>query len=501
MLEAVAEPSNEPAVRAALGTRLLGLTAAAVQNLEEDEAGWRDWLERLHAYRTRWVHQGFGRMFRALLREQAITERLLGQPDGVRRITNLLHLAGLLGSAADAGHLQIRGLLRWLVARRDDEQAPPEEHLLRLERDDDAVRLLTAHASKGLQYPVVFCPYLQKPALPARQGKQREHVVYHRADESSEMVLDLRWQPDEASLQRSRRERLAEAVRLLYVALTRAEHRCYFAWGRRFEQRSGGPAWVFLRPEPAEPDPAGTLHRAVEKQGLDKIQARLQTLADQQPGSIQVEALPEVLGDVVPPAVPEPAGPAEKPALAPLVFTRQLDRAWGISSFSSLASAGSRGASDHADLPILPEAESEPAVDPLKEFGAGARLGECVHEILETWLMAPSVGPSLEAVAARKLAKFDLGGNGSSARLAEVLRRALDIELPGVGGARFRLSDVPVGDRLAEVKFHLPLRRITPDRLAACFEGGVGSACAGGVGRGSRVAAILSARGLSHGVD
>jgi exodeoxyribonuclease V beta subunit len=468
LLQAIANPADEFRFRAALTTRFLGLDTGQIHALANDEDRWRKWLEEFHEHRLSWAKSGFDRMFQKVLLDYDIPRRLLGLPDGPRRITNLLHLAALLGAAADQQHLQARGLLRWFADRRDEEETAPEEHTLRVERDDNAVRILTAHASKGLQYPVVFCPYLQKPAQPSKKAERFENILFHEDDATPQVTLDLAKNSAENKA-RSRRETLAGAVRLLYVALTRAEHRCYLAWGRRAEQRSGGPAWLFLRPQNAGPDTAGDLDQTVERTDLNAVQAQLQGLAGARAGCIQVESLPPE------PETPlAPTQPTAPPLIEALVFARCFDRSWGISSFTSLAKGGQRTAADHADPAAAQDPLAEPAPDPLKDFGAGARLGECVHETLEVWLGAGRGQQELEAVAARKLAKFGFGGNAQPAALAAVLQRALDLDLPRPGvahGSALRLVDLPAHDRLAEVKFHFPLRSLTTKALARCFQG------------------------------
>jgi len=52
------------------------------------------------------------------------------------------------------------GLLKWLSEQRDPNTPRLDEHQLRLESDEDAVKLVTIHKSKGLEYPVVFCPFV-----------------------------------------------------------------------------------------------------------------------------------------------------------------------------------------------------------------------------------------------------------------------------------------------------------------------------------------------------
>ena len=158
-----------------------------------------------------------------LLDACGVRERLLCLPDGERRLTNLLHCVEMLHQFAQEGDDAIESLIVWLE-RRITGFTEDETALLRLETDVNAVRIATIHASKGLQYPLVFLPYAWEvpPDAP-------ERVIFHDAD--GNLTLDLGSDLLEDHEQATRRERDGEATRLLYVALTRAEFRCYVVWG------------------------------------------------------------------------------------------------------------------------------------------------------------------------------------------------------------------------------------------------------------------------------
>ncbi|ERI51662.1 hypothetical protein N878_21855, partial [Pseudomonas sp. EGD-AK9] len=216
-LRACAEPDQDRPLRAALASATLGLALDELERLNLDERIWERRVLQFRDYRQRWQRQGVLPMLRQLLQDFALPQRLMGREDGERVLTNLLHLAELLQQAAAEldGELALIRHLGELLA--GDGQAA-EEQVLRLESDEALVRVVTIHKSKGLEYPLVFLPFIcafrpldDKQPLQVHDGQRRRLVL----------------KADEDTLARAERERLGEDLRLLYVALTRARHGCW----------------------------------------------------------------------------------------------------------------------------------------------------------------------------------------------------------------------------------------------------------------------------------
>ena len=109
-------------------------------------------------------------------------------------------------------------LLRYLQTACAGQADSAQEQVLRLESDESLVRVVTIHKSKGLEYPLVFLPFIC--GFRAQEGKQPFHV-----QQAGQRTLKLH--ADSESLVLAEKERLAEDLRLLYVALTRARHACW----------------------------------------------------------------------------------------------------------------------------------------------------------------------------------------------------------------------------------------------------------------------------------
>ncbi|HEY6898599.1 MAG TPA: UvrD-helicase domain-containing protein, partial [Rhodocyclaceae bacterium] len=291
LLLAVAEPGRSGLVKAALVTDLLGLRGADIHRLDGDAAAWDALSQRFHEWHQLCRERGFVVMWHALLAQQRVAERLLLRPDGERRMTNLQHLSELLQQLAHDEGLSVDGLAKHLADSRrgegDSELIDGEAKLLRLESDEQLVRIVTIHGSKGLEYPIVYCPWLWDGARPKRRTGP---LAFHDQEDSGHGALDFGSARQDEYRAWADEEREQEQLRLAYVALTRAKHRCVLAWGGI---------------DGAERSPLGwLLHGPLELKERDDIQLRaeLAALSAACPG-IEVLDLPEEGAEPWQPAV------------------------------------------------------------------------------------------------------------------------------------------------------------------------------------------------------
>ena len=217
-LQAAAEPESEQKIRAALATTTLALSWQQLDELGQNEQKWEEKVDQFHQYHRQWQRHGVLPMIRALLRDYHVPARLLGEGNE-RALTNLLHLAELAQRAAS--HLDGElALVRWLSESIASGNDGGEDNILRLESDADLIRIVTIHKSKGLEYPLVFLPFIC--TFRAQEGK---HLPLAFHDDNNALRLTLT--PTAQDIARADRERLAEDLRLLYVAVTRARHACW----------------------------------------------------------------------------------------------------------------------------------------------------------------------------------------------------------------------------------------------------------------------------------
>ena len=218
-LKACAEPDVERPLRAALASITLNLSFTELERLNQDELAWESRVMQFRGYREVWRKQGVLPMLRRLLHDFRLPQALIARSDGERVLTNLLHLFELLQQAAaelDGEQALIRHLSEHLALSGQ----AGEEQILRLESDEQLVKVVTIHKSKGLEYPLVFLPFIcsAKPVDGSR-------LPLHYHDESGNAQVTLK--PTAELIALADDERLAEDLRLLYVALTRAQHACW----------------------------------------------------------------------------------------------------------------------------------------------------------------------------------------------------------------------------------------------------------------------------------
>jgi exodeoxyribonuclease V beta subunit len=476
VLTAILTPSRTELVRAALATSLFGLDAAAIDALAADEARLMSFVQRFLGYRDTWMQRGIGVMYRELLTAEGVGQRALSRPDGERRLTNLLHLAELMHVAAE-GNPSPDALLRWLAAQRRD-KVDDEVAQLRLESDQNLVQIVTVHKAKGLEYPVVFCPFLWDGFVFAGRDSL-DGKVYH--DDRGESVIDFRLddEVDEAEARtiaaRTRLEGRAEDLRLIYVALTRASHRCYIVAGNYVRNTGRAPSpkesscsllnWLVTGAGVA---PADWIDRGAPPETIEQAWTNLGVTCAPH---VAVDALPTVPGQ--PLDLVQPAADTLFAAAPP----SHIAEPWRISSFSGLhdGAVSEIAARDHGrqgeDAPALPALPPpDLAADDILRFPRGTRAGDCLHAALER---ADFSGPSTWEHAARRALRDHpaaLPGLPSAAQ-QEVLRRMVlrmigdVVRTPLPGG--IRLDAVPPPRRLIELEFDLPAHRLAATTLNA----------------------------------
>lgn len=236
LLQAVAEPYNDARLRAALALPQLNISLQELNQLNEDELSWEERVQQFVGYHYDWKKQGSMALIHKLIKDFTLAERLLKESGGERQITDLLHLAELLQKAS----IELDGeqaLIRHLQEQSQNPDENSEAQQVRLESDRQLVQVVTIHKSKGLEYPLVFLPF----ATSCRLTKSTD-IPLETHDQEGKLQQHLQSSPE--ILAQADAERLAEDLRKLYVALTRASYCQWVGLGEIQDHQHSGMGYL-----------------------------------------------------------------------------------------------------------------------------------------------------------------------------------------------------------------------------------------------------------------
>jgi len=493
VLRAVRDPSDERTMGAAFATPLCGVSGEDV-DLARTTPGskaatdWEARVQRFRDYNRRWAGRGFVEMFRDLVEGEGMAERLLGGPEGERRLTDLMHLGECLAAESASGRRRIEALMNWFSeARRgaeDDEMTEDDGRRMRLESDDDLVQIATLHKSKGLEYDIVFLPFAWDGKLWA--GEKSSPVLFHAQGEGGlEVRLDFGSVDYASNRELARREERAEILRLFYVGVTRARHRCHVVWGSTRDAESSAPAWLFHRRNPDAP--IGELDVAFKTRSDDDLWQDLLAIRDRAPESIGLDEIEpgEPVGRLAPVA-PSRGGLAVrewKAGHAPrasriLSFTALSTQRTGAVSSSVVAETADLSEDpDHDSGPETIRDESSPSSG-IAAFPTGKVAGKCLHDILERTPFErldasrpEDISAILRPIVEESLNAFDIPDVDRWVdTVSRAVQRTLLVQLEKgwrepadratldpAPPAGLRLAGLPTSLRTHELEFHFPL--------------------------------------------
>ena len=372
LLQAVLTPENDRALRASLASELFALDAGTLDKLNNDENEWENAINEFKEYRRLWVQRGVLPMLRSVMSKRHIAERLLEEENGERALTDIMHIGEQLQQASqdlDSDH----GLLRWLAQAISDAEnglGGSDDQIQRLESERNLVQIVTIHKSKGLEYDLVFLPFV----LSYREASEAK---YYDA-KLDRTVLDITGQ--DTALAQADKERLAEDLRLIYVALTRAVYGCFVGAAPIRNGRST------KEPTGVHRSAMGYLLQNGQEGGISDLTQVLQHQA-QELDCVTLADLPDEQES------PFALLQSEEVQLSARELQNEIDRNWRITSYSGLIKQGHSQHGDDAltdlmrlDVDSSGEDEQDELVEPEQSiftFPRGARPGTFLHSLFE----------------------------------------------------------------------------------------------------------------------
>lgn len=378
LLQAVLTPENDRALRASLASELFALDAASLDALNNDEIVWENAVNEFKEYRKLWVQRGVLPMLRAVISKRHIAERLLEEgassqgENGERVLTDLMHIGELLQQASnelDSDH----GLLRWLAQSISDAEnglGGSDDQIQRLESERNLVQIVTIHKSKGLEYDLVFLPFV----FSYREASEAKY--YDAANDRT--VLDITG--NDASMKQADKERLAEDLRLIYVALTRAVYACFIGASPLRNGRST------KEPTGVHRCAIGYLIQNGQEGGINDLHQGLTKQQDELDCVVVADPPQQLEEQYVAPQ-------QEIHDLGAKELQNPIDRNWRITSYSGLVKQGSHHTEHDATIEItgfdIDSSEEQDEADLLEPersiftFPRGARPGTFLHSLFE----------------------------------------------------------------------------------------------------------------------
>jgi exodeoxyribonuclease V beta subunit len=245
LLQAIAQPTNIVLVKQAIALNWFNLNGQQLFQTFNDQMAMDLWFSQFLKYQENWKKKGLMAMMQGLLTEEKVFLNLSNHVQAERNITNLQHCIELVQQVVIDDHLGINKTLDWLksnIAKAELTSISTDDQQLRLESDDDAIKIITMHSAKGLEYPVVFCPFLWQRGNALT--KERQVIKCHT---NGKMIADLGSKKFEQHRLIALEEELAEDLRIFYVAVTRAKYRCYIYWADvRTKDKANDSAMAYL---------------------------------------------------------------------------------------------------------------------------------------------------------------------------------------------------------------------------------------------------------------
>ena len=434
LLEGIAQPGDEQCLRRARASGLFNLDYLTLADCFDDDDSWQYWIDRLQNLHLCWINSGFITMFQQMLETLDLGLALAQQTDPDRRLTNLLHLGELMQqhSRTSPG---IDALMSWLQRQMAGDAG--EEAELRLESDAELVKIITVHKSKGLEYPVVFLPFLWRCRLATKSASL---LRFHDSDNRA--FIDLGSDEFERHGFIAEKERLAEDLRLLYVALTRARSKVYLAWGDAGDGRSKG--------QPMHTALGYLLHSRQTPQDLETSLPRAFSDSASMLEELQliVGNCPEIELIDLPAATAKAARFSSRNHIEipeAKVFEREMGPTWRINSFSSLTRDVHQ---------VALEGNRTSQGDAILDFPAGSHIGLLLHELLEHLDFQLDIAAQGKLLIEQRAPAYAITNGEQQRTLAHWLQQIVATDLDQNG---MRLNRIGRQQRLNELKFDFAL--------------------------------------------
>jgi exodeoxyribonuclease V beta subunit len=465
VLQAVANPADGYLLKQALSLDWFNLDLTGFKNLSglaletessgqkfyrliNDETALDNWSARFQDYHHDWQSNGLMAMMQKLFANEKVFNTLSASPIAERLLTNLYHLIELLQQEAEQHHLGIHKTLAYLrQAINHPENGGSDEQQLRLESDAQAVKIVTMHRSKGLEYDVVFCPLLWQSNEHLKT--EQELIVCHH---NGKMLTDLGSSDFEAHREQALAEQLAEDLRVFYVAVTRAKYRLYLAWANvRSQNNPNNSAMAYLFDFAAD--------------SFADQQTKLQSFAQQQPDIFAYQLL-ETPNEIT----ERYQNQQTDVQLSFQQRTRSFYSDWTMSSYTALAALSVESA---PEMPMDKAQEAEEIINKEEAILAlpkGSHTGNVIHNLLEFNSFQSLANPDYDITAQRDKTCARFGLKLEQPEVINQLLQAVVSTPLSLNDENFCLKNLEAWKCLKEMPFYLSVNGLKVNHINALLQ-------------------------------
>ncbi|TRO66959.1 UvrD-helicase domain-containing protein [Christiangramia sabulilitoris] len=217
--------TTESNINKALLNSISGYSSEEINKLDKDLL-----VDKFREYRDTWVKSGVFAAIKKYMAQFSVVERLMKKND-LRSLTNFNQILEIIQEAEFRQQLKPTGVYEFLQKKISEPAMDIDEYQQRVESDENAVKLLTIHTAKGLEFPIVIAPFLDLQA-----NETHDYCSYR--DEEGIYKFYPKKKGDNAMTAAFEDQLKQENRRLLYVALTRAKYHSFIFENKHFKDSS-----------------------------------------------------------------------------------------------------------------------------------------------------------------------------------------------------------------------------------------------------------------------
>jgi exodeoxyribonuclease V beta subunit len=423
ILAAVLSPFSQQMIKTALATTIFGYTAKQIYGITETDE-WDDITEEFRGYNDLINLRGFAPMFFSLASKRSLYKNTASMEQGERKLTNMIHITELAQTFEADRKAVPADILKWLKDKIANPKERDDEAELKMDSDENAVTVITIHKSKGLEYNIVYTPFLMYTS----SGKD----IIPKYHEGDRFIMDL--SRSDTSKELHKKEEQAERLRIAYVALTRAKCACFTAWGGVTGHDNSPLAYLI------NGSYSKFSHSALHEYFTET--------------SVAINALPM-------PEVQTYTAADSKPEGTNRAFTGEIPQIWQLNSFSRLIHSSSTVKdTDQFTKPIAENLSEEMNIF---SFPKGAKAGTCLHDCMEAVHFESFTKESVTETVMERLSAYSFDTDFTPAVAGNIFT-ILNKDMHGT-----KLSSLKKGDYVAEMEFQMSAKPFTAEALADIF--------------------------------